>query len=331
LLLALAGIAWLLGGGTAAQFPQVRADGRPLEPWIFGWRASAGYEGEYGGLLLHMGLRAAVATQDSVWIEVMLTHRFDHPIGFHIEPDAAPLLVLTAKGKKPQVRPLTSQPALQRLRYDTRSQDGRLYEFRADLRGYFGKLEAGTYDIEVVFPAKGYRIEGRPGFQRVDAKVKATFLVSAGDLGAASRAILPEHRMIVRNPPAADGPPTGTLTNGFKKPILVRVPPSPDGSAQKAPLRLNMVWQRWDPLHDWRFPVNELPEDRTHWPVYRLAPGQSVSVVLPEWELEGDGIYRFGVAVYDAEKEGTPFLTRVGTDAFVINRVTSPPAEQSPK
>ena len=299
------------------------AEGRPLDPWLWAWRG----EGEHEHLDLLLGFRGEVSTHDSILIEFRLAARSEGRACFRFEEGEVPQLVLTPQGKKPRVQPLLPQPGLEQLLVNRRPfpEDNLLCLFRADLRAYFGKLDPGTYEIAVVFPARVYRLEGVPGFKKGELKAKGTFTVSATTLEEARQAVRPRDVMISRGKASfPDAVPTGTLTNKFDKPILVRVKPAPDGqlkSALKPPLRLNVVWQHWHPKQFWCFPVNELPAAGEHWPVYKLEPNKSVEVVLPEWDLEGDGIYRFGVAAHDATRPGAPFLTHVGTEPFVVDRV----------
>src|SRR5262249_41148769 len=113
-----------------------------------------------------------VTAFDSIWLQSELSNGAERRFLFdNLDESARPVLILTPKGKPAIERPLLSQPGLQRLAVNRQPKPREaLHKFRVDLRGYFGKLEPGDYQIQVVYPRAGYRIQGLPGFTPADLR-----------------------------------------------------------------------------------------------------------------------------------------------------------------
>lgn len=297
-------------------------------PCLPGWCAQEVAPG------LGWGVRMAeeVTSFDSVWVESVLENWADTPVLFHPDTKVGPSVVLTPKGKPAQARSILGKPGPQWLAYQRKSLPNEsLHSFRIDLRAFFGKLPAGTYQVQFVFPAEGYRLQG-PGFKTQELKspvrtlrVSTTSLEDASAHAKAARDVV----AIKRDGKPADekDAPRATLSNGFYFGVLIPVVPPSGESPEKSkpPFRLRLDYQRWHPRHGWYFP-RRLPEDGKGsglW-LHALHRGKSVPVLLPDADLDGDGLYRYAFKAYDMETRGAGFIGYGYSEPFVVDRVRAP-------
>jgi len=276
---------------------------------------------------------------DSVWVESALENWSGKPLTFHPDAKEGPAVVLTPRGQAPRTRPVLGHSGLQRLVYDRQARtEGRFHAFRIDLRAYFGELPPGIYDVQLVFPAAAYQLHGIPGFKRQDLRSpRRTFRVSPTALEDARAQTPPNSIAILRDPPPASGKPQplprATLTAKFGEVLVPVINPLQEewDKAKETPLRLRLGYERWHPRFGWYVP-HPLPEIRAGMGLWfhRVPRGKSVSVLLPDPELDGDGIYRYVLGLYDTNSGYVALRDAAYSAPFVVDRA-QPPATKPRK
>src|SRR5262249_39693927 len=123
---------------------------------------------------------------------------------------------------------------------------------------------------------------------------------------------------------SASQPPTATVKN-TRDQAVVLLYQEKSGQGKETVLRVPVGWSRWHPRHGWQGMDEETKEQGSI--PYVLKPGESVKVVLPDWLLDGDGIYSYFLNVWNA-RDTTPreFLTQIHSEPFVVDRVRVPAA-----
>ena len=279
------------------------------------------------GLRWQLSLMEELTEHDSIWLHSRIENQADQRFRFDPVPDAArPVIFLTPQGKRPQDRPLVDDAALQRLLVNRQPgpQDV-VHEFRADLRAYFGKLEPGAYEVRVAFPEGSIRVQGLPGFKpRAWESPPTTLVVRETPLDKFKKG--DAYTLIVRDQPPdplAVTPRTATVTNSLDYPITFFL----EEKAEKGqPLRAWIGCSRFHPRSSWIPVPRKDVLDPAKLPTHRLKPGESVKIVLPDWRVDGDGIYTFRLPC--KRDDGTP--DALGCLPFVIDHFTQPPAKEKP-
>src|SRR5262245_24650090 len=306
---------------SAAQAGKPQDPGLPYSSWVE----------PAPGIHWTLNIVHDVTTADSLWVESWISNHSDRPFRFDPLEGRVPQLVLTPKGKPAVAKPMTSQPALQTLivRRQVAPQK-EFHFFRVDLRGYFGPLPAGKYEFQVLYPKEAFAIDGLPGHKAVDLKSPVmAFEVVTASLKDGVKSYDGNKGAIVREkPPAAeagDGSAVAMLTNEYKEVMVI---PLADGQdpAGKAPLQVRQsFWCRWHPGHGWVIGGTEKEDPKAEKaPVFRLPPGKSVKVVLPDGNLAGDGIYCYMFFVRIDGAGGNSRLAQVYSDPFQVDHVRPP-------
>ncbi|KKN68569.1 hypothetical protein LCGC14_0450000 [marine sediment metagenome] len=179
--------------------------------------------------------------------------------------------------------------------------------FGVDLRQLFGKLSAGRYEVQVILPAEGYTIAGLPLSEMGDVVSEAvSFDVIEADFQGiiAAHARLPQ-AWVVRATGAGEATNLATLTNNFLVPIEVPFAnPSEeeDTPLPDRPLVPNCKVHMWVASKGhWRHTSDTgrslQLKAAAPWPFYRLDPGESVRVQLPDQTIWRDGMFYYGIRV----------------------------------
>ena len=269
------------------------------------------------------------STYDSIWVDSRVRNHADRRVRF--TKKGAVVAELTCDTGSRRLVPISPGAGLRTERVDrTPAPDQAAYDFRADLKAYFGKLEPGAYRVRFHWPADAYATEGLADYTPKDLESEwHAFEVNAIDPDELAKALPPAYQMIARKDPpdpTAAGPlPVGTFTNSNAEVIQILL--SSDGPAAKPgqPLRVLLHLVRWErggaaPVIEWP-PRTPTPSESLR----EVRPGETIELSLPDWECEGDGIYSYKLDLYHkvAGHSEPYFLEQVFSKPFVIGQVTA--------
>lgn len=261
---------------------------------------------------------AEISSADAILLDARLVNRTGGTITFH--QDARPVLVL-AKGKGMRVEKALPQATGIHETGNFMPLDGEVaHGFHLDLRRVFGRLPAGAYSLQVVYPAAAYRVEGAGKWPRRDlASAKIAFRVTATSLADAEAAnpADSELAMVLDPPSTIDGKwkryEQAVLRNVGRRPVTFRAYVRGDPAE---PLLATLEWERWSPTAGWVSP-GSLGWCGTGLGEFTLAAGASERLhVSPP---SADGIYRFVLRV-DVAAGGS---RTVPLQAFVVDNLAA--------
>lgn len=288
-------------------------------------------------------------TYDSIYVESTLTNNSPHEITFKIRDAATrPKLILRSKGQPTAKKVVDLQGTAQTFSTRRHAVPGQQFcKFSLDLRKYFGKFKPGTYTLQIVWPAKGFAIGNLPSYRPTKfASGKIEFDVVATSLENLKKAwgnpqlnnpnaLLEIEQLDDRN--AKVKTRTGKLTNRSKHDLFVPYHCRLDDKSTpiiKMPLQVITGWTKCHPdANYWLRHRPKLSPGKRY--LYRLAPGQTVSVSLPDSFKGLDGIYEYAVfTVYsdkgEIKQKGNSYYTddvaklgrsQVASKWFVVDRV----------
>ncbi|HDZ22235.1 MAG TPA: hypothetical protein ENH80_05305 [Phycisphaerae bacterium] len=256
-------------------------------------------------------LNGPVTTVDSPYLQIVLFSNSPRRIRFRLDPDKAPIRIALITPQADRLeRELVFHQDTDHLFYRgavPAGESAEVMRFGVDLRQLFGKLSAGRYEVQVILPAEGYTIAGLPLSEMGDVVSEAvSFDVIEADFQGiiAAHARLPQ-AWVVRATGAGEATNLATLTNNFLVPIEVPFAnPSEeeDTPLPDRPLVPNCKVHMWVASKGhWRHTSDTgrslQLKAAAPWPFYRLDPGESVRVQLPDQTIWRDGMFYYGIRV----------------------------------
>lgn len=248
-------------------------------------------------------------TYDSIYVESILTNNSPHEITFKIQDASVrPKLVLRSKGQPTVKKVVDLQGTAQTFSTRRHAVPGQQFcKFGLDLRKYFGKFKPGKYRLQIVWPAKGFTIGNLPSYRptefvsgKIEFDVVATSLEKIiKNWGNPSQGAY-LHLELEESPDrdAKSKTRKGKLTNIGKRDLFVPYHYRLDENGKpitKIPLQIaTTAWTKFYPdLNCWLGDGQKTASGKRY--LYRLAPGKSVQLSLPNLFQGLDGIYSYSV------------------------------------
>lgn len=293
------------------------AEGEGLPPYLAtGEQANAG-----NNILWNVGMAKVFSNYDSIWIICDLINNSERRFIFIMKN--RPMIELTLSGKKPIRVPVSEDPAFQMRFFDRAPEPSKkFFSFRADLRKLVGKLAPGEYRLKLTWPSSSYAIEGLPGYEAKElVSPERTFQILSTEPGSVLK-VFPQWELMIKrkdppNPLTAGNLPRGVFTNTLKEPCEIPYyPVGPHGELTRPPLTVPLLLGRCVDKNGHGATVSvPAPQDL---PMWKLQPGESVEIILPDWKTDGDGIYIYRLNVYIG-KDKTRSLLGAVSEPFVID------------
>ncbi|MCH8042743.1 MAG: hypothetical protein IID44_03400 [Planctomycetes bacterium] len=248
-------------------------------------------------------------TYDSIYVESTLTNNSPHEITFKIRDAATrPKLILRSKGQPTAKKVVDLQGTAQTFSTRRHAVPGQQFcKFSLDLRKYFGKFKPGTYTLQIVWPAKGFAIGNLPSYRptkfvsgKIEFDVVATSLEKIiknwGNPSRGAYLLLEIEESLDCD--AKSKTRKGKLTNIGKRDLFVPYHYRLDENRTpitKIPLQIATTeWTKFYPDGNYWLHYRQKTAPGKRY-LYRLAPGKSVQLSLPDLFQGLDGIYSYSV------------------------------------
>ena len=304
--IALFAVVLLFSAGIIQALAVENEEGMPLPPGVAGyWGAATANHLRWATIMAR-----AFSTTDSIWLNGHLVNEASGRIHFHLR---GPIIARLTDAAKTEVQAsLTLPDSLPYLAVDaTPVPNADACTFRVDLRAVFGKLKPGTYTFQMTIPAAGYTMEGTEGYAPAElVSAVVTFDVEAIDLEELARKFGRAYLMIDRlDAPdafAAGKQHMAIFTNNMTQDVLVPYTREEKAADGEPFLVADLTLDRCGVCSEL------VPEDWYRLPIahptalYKaVSPGGTLRLLLPDWQINGDGAYKYELRLYSPTKDDT--------------------------
>ena len=276
------------------------------------------------GLTWTMKMARDFTTADALDINARLENSSDRQFTFETEGKSSkPLLWLKARGENERITPLVPKEDYWYSKGKYKPKPGEAAEdISIDIREFYGRLPAGIYQFQIIYPKTAYQLIDYPKYSPADIKSAPVLFIIRDTSLAEAQASIPVNqdiRLVMDKVSTAEKRwmKSGRLENHGKHSISLS---AYTGERKGGVLSITYQVEKWTPNVNWTAASSGL-WCGTGLGSYELTPGEKVPVHL-NLQAYRDGIYRFAVT-YSVKKGASTYSRKTYSKALAVDALAN--------